>query len=161
MLRALLVIGKYPATVVAAAYVLSRYGGWTIPAWAVCVAAIVTVPLVIGLAITIRCWLVYRAAERQGATLAPKWEGKWIGNLDVLKDLLHSFRTGYPGEQVHIDSRMRIIQSVRALYTGDTLREKFMELGPTYRLNVLWDFGVLTCDPAIIKVRAISSHPHH
>ena len=39
---------------------------------------------------------------------------------------------------------------------GDVLWEKFNELGPTYRPNVLWEFGVLTCDPAIIKVSPVS-----
>lgn len=98
VLRALLVIGKYPASIVAAAYVLNHFAGWAIPTWAVCVAVISIVPLVIALAITIQGWLVHRAADRQGATFAPKWEGKWPGNLDVLRDMLHSFRTGYPGK---------------------------------------------------------------
>lgn len=40
---------------------------------------------------------------------------------------------------------------------GDILRQLFIELGPTYRLNVLWDFGILTCDPAIIKVSISTS----
>ncbi|EPT04095.1 hypothetical protein FOMPIDRAFT_1022169 [Fomitopsis schrenkii] len=130
VLRALLVLGKYPAIVAAAAYALNHYAGCAIPVWAVCIGALATIPLVIGLVISFRRWRVSRAAERHGATFAPKVKGRWLGNLDVLKDVLHSFRTGYP---------------------GDILRQLFIELGPTYRLNVLWDFGILTCDPAIIK----------
>ncbi|KAI0722460.1 cytochrome P450 [Fomitopsis betulina] len=129
VLRAIIVLGKYPAIVVTVAYALN-YAGWAIPPWVVCIGALATVFLVVGGAITFQCWSVFRAAERHGAVVAPKVKGRWFGNLDVLKDVLHSFRTGYP---------------------GDVLREKFIELGPTYRLNVLWDFGVLTCDPAIIK----------
>ena len=101
VLHALFVLGKYPALVAATAYILNHYAGWAIPTWVVCAVAIITVPLVISLAIAIRCWIVYRAAERQGAVLAPRWRGRWIGNLDVLRDLLNSFRTGYPGESAH------------------------------------------------------------
>lgn len=48
---------------------------------------------------------------------------------------------------------------VRAV--GDVLWEKFNELGPTYRPNVLWEFGVLTCDPAIIKVNFLDGGPYN
>ena len=49
VLRALLVIGKYPASIVAAAYVLNHFAGWAIPTWAVCVAVISIIPLVVAL----------------------------------------------------------------------------------------------------------------
>lgn len=108
MLRALLVLGKYPAIVAAAAYALNHYAGCAIPVWAVCIGALATIPLVIGLVISFRRWRVSRAAERHGATFAPKVKGRWLGNLDVLKDVLHSFRTGYPGEQPGIIPEMRV-----------------------------------------------------
>lgn len=150
MLRAIIVLGKYPAIVVTVAYALN-YAGWAIPPWVVCIGALATVFLVVGGAITFQCWSVFRAAERHGAVVAPKVKGRWFGNLDVLKDVLHSFRTGYPGKQLARSNRRAAINMFLHV-VGDVLREKFIELGPTYRLNVLWDFGVLTCDPAIIKV---------
>ncbi|KAH9930605.1 cytochrome P450 monooxygenase pc-2 [Fomitopsis serialis] len=130
LLRALVVVGKYPVLVVSAAYLLDRYAGWAIPAWIVWLSALGIIPLVAFVAVRIRYWRIHRAAERKGAIIAPGWSGKWPGNLDVLQAVLQSFRHGYP---------------------GDILLEKFGQLGPTYRFNVLWDFGIMTCDPAIIK----------
>ncbi|KZT71413.1 cytochrome P450 [Daedalea quercina L-15889] len=131
VLRGLLTVGKYPVLVASVAYLLNRYAGWDIPAWAVCLGAFGVIPLVVFVAIRIRYWQIFSAAARRGAIIAPKWKGKWPGNVDVLYAVLESFRHGYPGE---------------------LLWERFNELGPTYRFNILWDFGVLTCDPAIIKV---------
>lgn len=98
VLRALLVMGKYPALVAATAYVLNHYAGWAIPTWAVYAGALATIPLAVCLSIGLRCWNVSRATKRYGATLAPPWEGKWFANFDVLRDVLNSFRHGYPGE---------------------------------------------------------------
>lgn len=102
VLRALLVLGKYPALAAAAAYALNHYAGLAIPQWAVCSGALATIPLAIALTIEVRSWRVFRATERHGAMLAPKWEGRWPANFDVLKDVLNSFRHGYPGEQVRL-----------------------------------------------------------
>ncbi|KAH9832996.1 cytochrome P450 [Rhodofomes roseus] len=130
VLRALVVLVKYPAGVAFAAYLLNRYGGWSIPSWAVCLSALGTIPLVIFVAVRIRHWRIYNAAARRGAIIAPTWSGKWPGNLDILQAVLNSFRHGYPGE---------------------LLAQQFVKFGPTYRFNVLWGFGIFTCDPAVIK----------
>ncbi|KZT71411.1 cytochrome P450 [Daedalea quercina L-15889] len=130
VLRGLLTAGKYPVLVASAAYLLNHYAGWDIPAWAVCLGALGTIPLAVFVAIRIRYWQVFSAAARHGAIIAPQWTGKWLGNLDILYLILEGYRNGYP---------------------GDFLWEKFNELGPTYRFNVLWGFGILTCDPAVIK----------
>lgn len=118
MLRALLVLGKYPALVAAAAYALNHYAGWAIPAWAVCTGALATIPLAIALAIGVRCWSVSRATERHGATLAPKWEGRWFANFDVLKDVLNTFRHGYPGEHPRVAVVLRTSGCKRVLCAG-------------------------------------------
>ena len=102
MLRALLVLGKYPALVAATAYVLNHYAGWATPTWAVLTGALATIPIAICLTIGLRCWNVSRATKRYGATLAPPWEGRWFANFDVLRDVLNSFRHGYPGEYARV-----------------------------------------------------------
>ncbi|KZT71412.1 cytochrome P450 [Daedalea quercina L-15889] len=130
VLRGLLTVGKYPVLVASAAYLLNRYAGWIIPAWAVCLGALAIIPLVVFMAVRIRYWQVFSAAARRGAIIAPQWRGRWLGNLDILYLVLEGFRNGYP---------------------GDFSSDMFSELGPTIRFNVLWDFGILTCDPAVIK----------
>ena len=97
VLRGLLTVGKYPVLVASIAYVLNHYAGWDIPAWTVCFGALGIVPLVVFAAVRIKYWQIFSAAARRDAIIAPKWEGKWLGNLDVLYSVLESFRHGYPG----------------------------------------------------------------
>lgn len=58
------------------------------------------------------------AARRLNALPIPVVRGKWIGNLDILKVLLHGWRNGY---------------------INDTLREFFIQYqSPTINLRILW-----------------------
>ncbi|KZT09729.1 cytochrome P450 [Laetiporus sulphureus 93-53] len=47
------------------------------------------------------------------------------------------------------DSSIRL--AIICQFAGDSVSEKFDEFAPTFRLNILWDQDILTCDPAVIK----------
>ncbi|KZT09730.1 cytochrome P450 monooxygenase pc-3 [Laetiporus sulphureus 93-53] len=128
--RTLAILFIAPATVVILIRLSNQNTYLTIPGWLTVILAFLSIPVCGAIAVQVRYWRIRHAAARLGATFPPTWMGTRFGNLDTLRNLLHSFKHGYP---------------------GDYIWEKFSELGPTFRLNILWDHGTLTCDPAIIK----------
>jgi hypothetical protein len=68
-----------------------------IPTWIVVSASIFSVPLFSAIKIFWKSFGDRRAAASLGARLPPVWEGKWIGNVDIMTFLLERFDIGYPG----------------------------------------------------------------
>ncbi|THH16444.1 hypothetical protein EW146_g4204 [Bondarzewia mesenterica] len=69
-----------------------------------------------------------------GAVLAPRYNGKWVGNWDLTVRFLEEFSNGYP---------------------ADILWNLIRECGTVVNTRVLWLNSIFTVDPDIIKARII------
>jgi hypothetical protein len=77
---------------------LSRQlGGPEIAAWIVISLALTSLPLYAVLRVLLRDWRNQRAAEALGARLVPVKKGKSIGSIDILRQMRHNRKHGYPG----------------------------------------------------------------
>ena len=72
-----------------------RYAGVSVPIPAIVLAAVVSIPCFIVGSAKFWLWRVKRKAARLGAVLPPMWTDKSIGNLDTMKMLVKSWRTGF------------------------------------------------------------------
>ncbi|THG93091.1 hypothetical protein EW026_g8045 [Hermanssonia centrifuga] len=121
----------YPAVLtLALCSILDSLFNADVPTWAYAPIAIASTPVSLAGRIWFHDWLVAHKAARVGAILAPRWDGKAIGNTDLLKLLMGAFETGY---------------------ISDYLSQKLQEVGGTFRMYILWDTTYVTSDANIIK----------
>lgn len=86
----------YPAVLtLALCSILDSLFNADVPTWAYALIAIASTPVSLAGRIWFHDWLVAHKAARVGAILAPRWDGKAIGNTDLLKLLMGAFETGY------------------------------------------------------------------
>ncbi|EGN93507.1 hypothetical protein SERLA73DRAFT_163545 [Serpula lacrymans var. lacrymans S7.3] len=71
-----------------------------------------------------------RRAMIMGARAVPRVQGKWIGNMDVLIELVTKGDDDYIGQVMH---------------------EHMVAYGPTINLNILWEDVIMTAEPNHIK----------
>ncbi|GBE84577.1 cytochrome P450 monooxygenase pc-3 [Sparassis latifolia] len=131
LVRGAVLIAAPPAFVIYLNNFLSRHFQHTLPTWIAVLAAVLSTPIIIVLNNWLRSWRIRRAAVRLGAVLPPRWDGKWIGNIDLLRKSMDAFLNGYP---------------------GDNFVDKIDELGPTFQINILGATEYSTCDPDVIKL---------
>ncbi|PSR74971.1 hypothetical protein PHLCEN_2v9385 [Hermanssonia centrifuga] len=121
----------YPTILVIASFsFLRRLLNVVVPTWIVVIAVLISMPSFMITRAQIFHWLNARRAARLGAVLPPRWNGKRIGNLDVLEVL----------RKINVDG-----------YLSDNFWEKMHELGPTYEVSIMWDPDYVTSDVNIIK----------
>lgn len=86
----------YPALVLSGVLItFNKIAVNSVPTWAIAAAAITSIiPYHIGLA-KLRYWQHTRKAARLGAILPPQWDGKAIGNRDLLALLDDAYFNGY------------------------------------------------------------------
>ncbi|KAF8883907.1 CYP63 cytochrome P450 monooxygenase-like protein [Gymnopilus junonius] len=109
--------------------VTSRFG-YNIPTWIVLAGTAISIPLfstIYIMSIKVKNW---RNAAALGARPVPEAQGKLIGNLDILKEMMDKQQTGYP---------------------GDGLWELLEKRGPVANLRVLWSDLIFTASPEHIK----------
>lgn len=109
----------------------TRYLALPIPAWAIALLSLLSVP---GRIVGGILWTEFRdrrEAERLGARLVPRAKGKRFANLDVLEELLGHWRNGYP---------------------GDGIWELVDTLGLVNNFNVLFANNIFTVCPEHIKL---------
>ena len=56
-----------------------------------------SVPAALAVSVAYRGWTRRRGAARLGAVLPPRWDGKRIGNIDLLNYSIERFHNGYLG----------------------------------------------------------------
>ena len=71
--------------------------GVTLPTWIVISVVALCLPVAVALRIIIKDVSHRRRAAALGARPVPRCQGKWPGNLDLLKNMLKVSREGYPG----------------------------------------------------------------
>ncbi|KAI0934647.1 hypothetical protein AcV5_006422 [Taiwanofungus camphoratus] len=128
--RGLLALSFYPLLIVASARLFHRFAGLAIPVWLLPLLALASVAASTAATIALRERRVRRAAARLGAVLPPRWDGRAIGHVDLLRSMVHEYKNGY---------------------IADNLMLKLGELGPTMQTNILWDRAYITTDPQAIK----------
>ncbi|KAI0729732.1 cytochrome P450 [Fomitopsis betulina] len=101
-----------------------------IPAALIWVLALASAPLLFATRIHLRYRNIRAAANRCGAVLPPKWDGRLLGDFDIMQEMVESLNNGYP---------------------GDFAWPRFRKHGPVVQTNILWDMMYITCDPNIIK----------
>jgi hypothetical protein len=72
-------------------------GGKAFPTWALVSAGVASIPVLIASRIATMRLRHKREAAAIGAKPVPDVRGKWFGNADVLKILMHNSVHGYPG----------------------------------------------------------------
>lgn len=95
--RSLLALSFYPLLIVASARLFHRFAGLAIPVWLVPLLALASVAASTAATIALRERRVRRAAARLGAVLPPRWDGRAIGHVDLLRSMVHEYKNGYIG----------------------------------------------------------------
>ncbi|KAH9950984.1 cytochrome P450 [Amylocystis lapponica] len=113
-----------------AAKFAARYLDIVVPPWLAIFTSFVVIPLCVILHKTRNNLQMRREAERLGAILPPRWNGKWFANVDLIPALMNAFVNGYP---------------------GDFLGENVISRGNTVQVNILGGCEYITCDVNIIK----------
>ncbi|KAL7282251.1 hypothetical protein ACG7TL_003720 [Trametes sanguinea] len=109
-------------------------------AWSplIIVAALLSVPAGCAARIFFRDWSACRRAASLGAVLPPRWDGRSIGNFDLLTDFLERFHTGYLGEGPW---------------------DRMEELGNICSVSLLWDVTYFTIDASVMKAILATDFP--
>lgn len=71
--------------------------GVAVPLWIAISSVALGIPTVVALRIIFKDVCHRRRAAALGARPVPRCQGKWPGNLDLLKHMLKVSRDGYPG----------------------------------------------------------------
>ncbi|KAJ7602447.1 cytochrome P450 [Mycena polygramma] len=108
----------------------SKSAGIDIPVFATVLLAVASLPLYVTYRVLRRDARQRREAEAMGARLAPSVRGKWVGNIDWMRQMVHNRVHGYP---------------------GDGVDEVLAELGPVINMRVLWMDSIYTVWPEHIK----------
>lgn len=72
-----------------------------IPAALIWVLALASAPLLFATRIHLRYRNIRAAANRCGAVLPPKWDGRLLGDFDIMQEMVESLNNGYPGMSHH------------------------------------------------------------
>lgn len=65
--------------------------------WVLAALSLVAIPVVFAMSIAWSEISLRRRAAAMGARVAPRAEGKWIGNVDILRMMMRNWERGYPG----------------------------------------------------------------
>ncbi|KAK2461124.1 hypothetical protein APHAL10511_006651 [Amanita phalloides] len=106
------------------------------PTWTIIPGSLLTPLLVIHLRITWKGWKDRRDAAALGAQVVPKVKGKRFGNLDIVKNLLEVWVSGYP---------------------GDYLEDLFDSLGSVFNVYFVYEDLLFTISPEHIKLIVATS----
>jgi hypothetical protein len=128
-------------------------GGPEIAAWIVISLALTSLPLYAVFRVLLRDWRNQRAAEALGARLVPVKKGKSIGSIDILRQMRHNRKHGYPGtNSTHHSVCAYVRKSERTDLIADGLNQGVEELGPVVNFKVLWMDTILTTSPEHVKL---------
>jgi hypothetical protein len=72
----------------------------TLPIWVYMVILVISVPSYVAFRVRHRTLSDLRDADAMGARLVPPVRGKLIGNIDIIPQMINSFKHGYIGKSV-------------------------------------------------------------
>ncbi|KAJ7031871.1 cytochrome P450 monooxygenase pc-1 [Mycena alexandri] len=110
---------------------VSKRMGFNTPVWATVLLSVASLPLYCCYRVVEEAVRHRREANALGARLAPRVPGKWPGNFDFLRTMIHNRAHGYP---------------------TDGFTELLAQLGPVMNTRVLWMDTILTVWPEHIKI---------
>ncbi|KAH7906601.1 cytochrome P450 [Hygrophoropsis aurantiaca] len=108
----------------------SAFAGLDLPLWLMFAFLLVAIPLGFAVHIAFGEAVKRRKASSMGARMVPRVQGKWLGNLDALIDVITRIEQDYIGQLV-----------------GYWMKES----GPTLNLRFLWEDIIITTEPNHIK----------
>lgn len=103
--RILAFLGLFLYGAVTSRRLLEQHANVVVPTSLFVVISVVSLPGLITCRVLFRTWKHNREAAKLGARIAPKVKGKWIGNLDILWQMMDNYWTGYPGSVMVFDSK--------------------------------------------------------
>ncbi|KAJ7103825.1 cytochrome P450 [Mycena epipterygia] len=104
---------------VALAFILhygSRRTGVNLPVWATVVIAVASLPLYVVYIVLRRDARQRREAAAMGARFAPMVTGTGWGGTDILKNMVHNRKFGYPGDGLDVFFKESPVVNVRVLW---------------------------------------------
>ena len=96
--RMLGLLGIVLGLVLASLNVAATRFGYKTPIWIVLAGPAFGLPALVAIYILSLEVSKRRQAASMGARIVPQTQGKLIGNLDILKDMIANLRSGYPGQ---------------------------------------------------------------
>lgn len=69
----------------------------------VALAAFLSIPTLFAFRIAFKNLRTRRAAQRMGAILPPRWDGRSLGNFDILQHTVDRFQNGYIGKWARVE----------------------------------------------------------
>ncbi|KIM86025.1 hypothetical protein PILCRDRAFT_816571 [Piloderma croceum F 1598] len=131
----------FPCFVIAASrIILDNHFGIFIPKRFVIGATVLAIPIITTIRI---CWAQIKTRRRAAALdsrVAPTITGKWLGNFDIVKE---------------------IVKIVQHGYLGDGHWEWIEQLGTTYNLRIFWEDTMVTYEPEHIKTILSTDFPNY
>ncbi|KAJ3507902.1 hypothetical protein NLJ89_g6044 [Agrocybe chaxingu] len=124
------VLGAYGGVTFALSSVAAARFGYEPPTWILVAGTALSIPVLSSIYVISLKIRKSRQAAAYGARIVPEAQGKVIGNLDVLQQMMEKLKTGYP---------------------GDGLLELLELRGPVVNLRVLWSDLIFTASPQHIK----------
>jgi hypothetical protein len=131
-------VHRFPVLLIAVFVVFAleqvcAYFSVTIPTWFLVFASISSLPLYAAGQILLIFATERRDAVALGACSAPVVRGRWPGNIDVLRTMIHNFHHGYPGmehviftylidaNKFHVENRGWFMGDVRRIWANHQL----------------------------------------
>ncbi|KAG2131949.1 cytochrome P450 [Suillus cothurnatus] len=109
---------------------LASLKGVRVSPWLISTVVLGAAPLVFAAHVLVDGRLQQRKANRLGARLIPRLQGKWPGNLDKLVNMVMRSENEYLGR--HLEDEMKV-------------------LGPTINFRFFWEDLIMTTEPQHIK----------
>ncbi|KAF4623248.1 hypothetical protein D9613_002331 [Agrocybe pediades] len=138
--RGFFLLSAFVAVIVSLNSLVATRLGYVIPTWIVLLSTALGIPLLSSVYILALKFRTARQAAAMGARVVPEVQGKMLGNLDVLKEMMDNFRNGYP---------------------GDGLDELIAAKGPVINMRVLWSDMLVTTSPEHIKTILATDFPNY
>ncbi|TFK72654.1 cytochrome P450 [Pluteus cervinus] len=149
-------IGGYFATSIvplagafALQHALAHFADLLIPTWLLLTIAFISFPVISAFTIITKEIKDRRDAAAVGARLAPRAEGVYPGNYDILTTMLNNWKFGYPG----MLTLLILVMTIIGCYDeGDGLWDILETKGPTFNMRIFWDDLVFTSHPEHLKL---------
>ena len=129
----------------------------TLPLFVVWGVVLTSVPLFYTTVVVFFEFRKRQRAKALGAALPPTWDGKLIGNYDILKLNLESIANGYLG-MIYLKGCMCIGLMTKSYITAEQFWPVRERLGNLFNMRILWADAYITVEPEHIKVTHFFLH---
>jgi hypothetical protein len=129
---------------------LASLKGVRVSPWLISTVVLGAAPLVFAAHVLVDGKLQQRKANRLGARLIPRLQGKWPGNLDKLVNMVMRSENEYLGT-VSVTCIPYSCFTESSCCLGRHLEDEMKVLGPTINFRFFWEDLIMTTEPQHIK----------